>query len=748
MPLETLFTNPNPTIPRSRSVLSRFTNPLSKHSRNLPEFYIEPENPWKTYSPGDIVKGNVVLGVARGFDVTHLVVSLHGFARVYKHRVVPGEGVPPSEILGCGKGSRGFEYYGNGLASLFQDEIVLCGSGFLKKQVYKFGFELEFPAKSLPSTIDFERGTIAYIISATLTRPMAIAPTVSVYKPITFQDAIEIEHIPLAREQVISLEPISKRGKPRKVRIKPGAEDQGLPQSALGGPEPPLSPTPSEETTATTTSTSTPSFQVVEHPQSTSTQMLHTLSRRTSDTRSSQTSLSSQTITATALVLRQGALPGDTVSISISVSHVRPDVRGVVIATLYRQGRVDMHPAIPLGSNIKGKKAEYEDIFPRSKTGLGSLYFSNATPNSVFRMDLSQSSTMMVIDPRTLTAEIKTSVRIPDDAFPTIANVPGGMIAFNYYIEIVVDLCGKLGETRFLPRLTSSEPTFTQAAENGNQMTSAWADSILDTAQLRRTRSVVDFTFPIMIGTKDSGRSARRAREAQELADLRAQEERRLQYQQSDEWYQAGYYEDGHDYQYDENGNEYDEPNSYMTHEEYQAPPANIIPPPQPEEPVDEKTRLRQQEQFLLPSQPPQDAEASLVQEDHAPSAPTLPLDDMSVLPVVAGPSHTAPSYGPPSTRSTDTIVPDVGFSHQPPAFQVDPGHQISGEDKHELERQRLLAQTSAPPPEDDGAVAAARRHHISDASAPPMLNDEDDYNNRTLHHDHVASDHLPQYER
>src|SRR5277367_2649138 len=123
MPLETLFSNPNPTVPRTRSILSRFRSPLSKHSRNISEFYIEPENPWKTYSAGDIVKGYVTLTVAKGLDVTHLTVALHGYAKVYKHQVVPGEGNPEAELLVNGKGNSGFEYHGNGLASLFQDEI-------------------------------------------------------------------------------------------------------------------------------------------------------------------------------------------------------------------------------------------------------------------------------------------------------------------------------------------------------------------------------------------------------------------------------------------------------------------------------------------------------------------------------------------------------------------------------------------------------------------------------------------------
>jgi hypothetical protein len=115
---------------------------------------IEPEDPFRTYSPGQTVKGHIVLTVHKGFDITHLVVSLHGYAKVFKHEVSRGETVPTPEIITNGKGQRGFEYHGNGLASLFQNEQILCGSGFLKKQVYRFAFEVPFPSRNLPSAIE------------------------------------------------------------------------------------------------------------------------------------------------------------------------------------------------------------------------------------------------------------------------------------------------------------------------------------------------------------------------------------------------------------------------------------------------------------------------------------------------------------------------------------------------------------------------------------------------------------------
>lgn len=154
MPLETLFMNSAPSVERSKSVFARFSSPLTKRSTKIFDFEIEPEHPHKTYKPGDNLKGQIVLSVFKGFEVTHLTISLHGFARVFKHQVTPGDQKNVPEQLINGKGSHGFEYHGNGLASLFQDERTLCGSGFLKKQVYKFGFELRFPSYSLPSTIE------------------------------------------------------------------------------------------------------------------------------------------------------------------------------------------------------------------------------------------------------------------------------------------------------------------------------------------------------------------------------------------------------------------------------------------------------------------------------------------------------------------------------------------------------------------------------------------------------------------
>lgn len=140
-------------LSRNRSILSKFTTHFGNRNRNVSDFYIQPDDPWKTYFPGDAIKGTVVLTVVKPVRITHLVICLHGFVKVFKNAVPPGETPQDLGFLGTGRGRRGGEYLGNGFATLFEDELVLCGDGRLKEGIYKFQFEMEFPPYGLPSSI-------------------------------------------------------------------------------------------------------------------------------------------------------------------------------------------------------------------------------------------------------------------------------------------------------------------------------------------------------------------------------------------------------------------------------------------------------------------------------------------------------------------------------------------------------------------------------------------------------------------
>jgi len=136
---------------KARSLLQRLTQPLRSRTRNLTDFHIKPHEPHRKYSPGDLVKGSVVLTIVKPVRITHLTVALHGFVRVYKH---PNGAGDYFEAITAQGNSNTSKYFGNGHASLFQDEQTLCGEGRLDVGVYEFNFELEFPTKGLPSSID------------------------------------------------------------------------------------------------------------------------------------------------------------------------------------------------------------------------------------------------------------------------------------------------------------------------------------------------------------------------------------------------------------------------------------------------------------------------------------------------------------------------------------------------------------------------------------------------------------------
>lgn len=141
--------------PSNRRIFSRITSPFATSTRSITDFSVHTDHEHKKYWPGDIVTGYVRLKVIKPIRITHMVVCLHGFVQVYKTPGSPGESFRAnSAYLGTGRGKKSGEYFGNGFASLFEDEEVLCGDGRLAESEYQFNFELEFPKRGLPSSID------------------------------------------------------------------------------------------------------------------------------------------------------------------------------------------------------------------------------------------------------------------------------------------------------------------------------------------------------------------------------------------------------------------------------------------------------------------------------------------------------------------------------------------------------------------------------------------------------------------
>ena len=515
------------------------------------------------------------------------------------------------------------------------------------------------------------------------------------------------------------------------------------------------SPVPSEISSTGADSSSNASFRVRSGPSLPP-------SNAGNDPRASGTLTQDKTITATVELLHGGCLPGDTLFVRISIDHTKPIVStNGIIVTLYRKGRVDMHPALPLGPSEPGKKPQYEDYYPKSRTGLGGLSLSSAASTQGFRMDLDQSFTPLVVDPNTLTAVVKASVRVPDNVFPTISNTPGSMINFSYHVEVIIDLRGKLTiPDRILPRLgIKGSPSM-----HGYMDTMTWRSAGLpdpfhsqgtnfaDTDQIKREKSVVACCFDVVMGTKNSiKKRSKRVEEIQGRPDIHAhtrdfeeQDENRAMHNERNQPDNSTLHGD----YYDQNcvqGFCYEDRNDDV---HQQGDLFQGLPLPESDEPQDEKSRIRRAEAQLLPSAPPLD-DGDVASASNVPSAPppsafysdydsspnTAFYGNLEVSHIEASPvySRTGPSSAPPFPDLTQ-ISMAIPY---PPTSQG--GSEHIEEDKQELERRRLLIEESAPPPENEAEQDEHGENEVEEpgirpypgishiSPSAPALGEEDD---------------------
>ena len=563
------------------------------------------------------------------------------------------------------------------------------------------------------------------MLTSTITKPTTISPTAQCHYKIKVVESINIAPLQPPKPRTVSLEAVPKKSKPKRPvkdtqtgvpKLLPN--DERPPDAAALPPsdDPPLSPVPSEISSASATSGSSVSWQL----RSTS-----SIGRNPNIDKEKSSSSAAHCISASIEVLRGGCLPGDTLPVQIFVSHGKAikSLQGIII-TLYRLARIDTHPAIPLGTSREGEKPEYEDYYPKSRTGLGGLSLSSAGSCRSFRQDLNQVFAPLIIDPRTLTASVRSSIKVPEDLFPTINTVPGQMISFKYYVEVVVDLRGKLaGQDRVRSQLGivngaagygNGDPKVSGVdGSSGLVFPLASGFGCLDTSQIRRERSVVSWPFELIVGTRDSER-----KRGKQSEDFQASETTQSGPPAATTRVSTGSVEPVTDQR--TSGIQFRVPEHSGDSPQY----TNItqvyaIPPPEPEETVDEKTRLRQAEQRLLPSAPPGEPLGSKSTQPSAPEA--VDHEDFVYRYRLHQPVHPEPFS---SLLATDlpqsSVQRQVGhhYSHGSSPTLAGPS-----DDKQELEIRRL--QLAASSPEEDGTGSAGTSEALPQPSAPVVSDTE-----------------------
>lgn len=540
------------------------------------------------------------------------------------------------------------------------------------------------------------------MISATLTRPTTISPTMTCDRKVTYQEDIDVATLYQPKPRIISLEPISRRGKSKhKNRSKNAPINESASRKEvvsldtvldenMTNAEPPQSPSPSDDSFDSGHSSCGTGSAIDSNPSA-------TLSGE-SKTSKPKSSAASKPVTATIELQQAGFLRGDLIPIKIHVHHTK-QIRSLhgIIVTLYRQAHVNLNPALPKA----GTGRDDHDTLLRSRSGMGTLSLSDGGSRHVFRKDLSQSFASLFINPNTLSAEVKATVRVPVEAFPTISTVPGSMISFKYFVEVVLDLQGRLaGLDRFLPNAGMAgisshigDSSVSSPADTNNSIFAAWGGHFMDTEEIRRDKSVVSCIFEIVIGTRDSERKGK-WKQLQALNDIPGN----LQAEWQGQWLEENNSATGQgEPSTPRHGHEapvFPRPNE--SHGSALSGRNFPIPDTLAEEAqIPEKERLRRREKLLLPSRPPDDGvESSTHAIAHAPSAPVL-SDEL--LPIF---TNTAPMFMHVARPSAPLI--DEASSSTAPAYE--PRHPVHPHDtapvtdvKHDLHQRELEQERSAP---------------------------------------------------
>ncbi|MCJ1421531.1 ph-response sensor protein [Xylographa parallela] len=433
-------------------------------------------------------------------------------------------------------------------------------------------------------------------------------------------------------------------------------------------------------------------------------------------------------------LLRGGCLPGGEATVRVTVNHVRA-VRSLhgVIVTLHRMSYIDREPSTTIKASKRTKLGL--DAVPKSRTGFGGLVFSSEDPNMTFRANLAQNTTHLIVDPETLSATVTQSVRVPEEVFPTVTNVPGNLLIFKYYVEVIVDVQAKLASQN------SYFNWYVQANGSFDTPKNTVAFDYQRTSVFRRDASVIACDMPLIIGTKDTTPKLLKQPAIVIAGHLPTVHPGTIQLQHNQPDRRAPPRHRNQEFwdtvqRPSTPGNDtQDESTEQSTNQEIR-PKSQLQ--SSPDELVDEKTRLRRAAELLLPSAPS-------LEEDH----------DCTGSSGLRSPEPSAPTEYELHNGGEETILASIrevvriSSTHEDSARQdINAGtSEISSatnrtqDDKQEMERRRLMAMVSAP--ELDSDEEAERRLHKPSA---PMLNDDNIHQTFNDHLDQIED--LPLYQK
>lgn len=377
--------------------------------RSIEVFHILLNNPHKAWHPGEEVAGTIIFISKRNLANVSIILTLVGYVKVKSSMQAK---VNPTKHILFNHTTR---IYGEEVSRSRLSEFE---NGLLKGE-HRFPFVVKLPKKNVHSSISFGKGSIKYLLRASVGDSSSLQNMITPIKPGNLADtstkipskakAVKNEDVVLSSEKQIHLvNSIDVSKLPPATAKKLVIRDPRLKGK--------LSRTYSSASTVNTVNTfrsfsSNNSDTPSPHDGTTTQPQMAggTNSTSTPDPRGAGETNKQNDIKVSLEIPQRGYLRGELIPISVNISHLRQiqDMNGIII-TLVRVSRLD-----------NGPEGLYES----------------------FRKDLQQLVLPLFVDPKTLKGQIRSSIRVPVDAFPTIVGCP--LMSFQYYIEVLLNLSGK-----------------------------------------------------------------------------------------------------------------------------------------------------------------------------------------------------------------------------------------------------------------------------------------------------------------
>lgn len=192
--------------------------PNPGHYLNVDDFFIQLNNPHQVFAPGDKVEGTVVVVVRKPCLLSDIVCTIQGTITI-RNALVKGKsakhilfedkillwGVEKDLVETKSKSRKG---HSDSSSSSSSNDSIAPQS--LQRGEHNFAFEFVLPSKGLYNSLEFERGSISYVISALCHRP-GPSPAQICKKSLSVICPIDVSQLPPAKTSFINVEVRKKR---------------------------------------------------------------------------------------------------------------------------------------------------------------------------------------------------------------------------------------------------------------------------------------------------------------------------------------------------------------------------------------------------------------------------------------------------------------------------------------------------------------------------------------------------------